>query len=46
MPAESTLDRDYFMAPDEAKSFGIIDEIIKQRPIEEVLQPSELKTTL
>ncbi|GAA0147469.1 serine protease [Lithospermum erythrorhizon] len=27
------LDRDYFMTPEEAKDFGIIDEVIDQRPM-------------
>lgn len=27
------MDRDYFMTPEEAKEFGIIDEVIDQRPI-------------
>ncbi|KAG6773685.1 hypothetical protein POTOM_021000 [Populus tomentosa] len=27
------MDRDYFMTPEEAKEFGIIDEVIDQRPM-------------
>ncbi|KAG6606902.1 ATP-dependent Clp protease proteolytic subunit 2, mitochondrial [Cucurbita argyrosperma subsp. argyrosperma] len=27
------MDRDYFMTPEEAKEFGIIDEVMDQRPI-------------
>ncbi|MBD2178955.1 ATP-dependent Clp endopeptidase proteolytic subunit ClpP [Pseudanabaena sp. FACHB-1998] len=33
--AEDT-DRDFFMAPDEAKSYGLIDEVVNQRPKFEV----------
>ncbi|PZV14986.1 MAG: ATP-dependent Clp endopeptidase proteolytic subunit ClpP [Pseudanabaena sp.] len=29
-------DRDFFMAPDEAKSYGLIDEVVTQRPKFEV----------
>jgi len=29
--AEDT-DRDFFMAPDEAKTYGLIDEVVNQRP--------------
>ena len=32
---EQTLDRDYFMTADEAKKFGIIDDVIKERTIPE-----------
>uniref|UniRef100_A0A7N0TPD2 ATP-dependent Clp protease proteolytic subunit n=1 Tax=Kalanchoe fedtschenkoi TaxID=63787 RepID=A0A7N0TPD2_KALFE len=31
---QKNMDRDYFMTPTEAKEFGIIDEIMDQRPIE------------
>ncbi|KAK6931878.1 Clp protease proteolytic subunit /Translocation-enhancing protein TepA [Dillenia turbinata] len=31
---QKNMDRDYFMAPQEAKEFGIIDEVIDQRPLE------------
>ncbi|KAL9672515.1 hypothetical protein QQ045_028766 [Rhodiola kirilowii] len=31
---QKNMDRDYFMTPAEAKEFGIIDEIMDQRPIE------------
>ena len=27
------MDRDYFMTPQEAKEFGIIDEVIDERPM-------------
>jgi ATP-dependent Clp protease protease subunit len=33
--AEDT-DRDFFMAPDEAKNYGLIDEVVSQRPKFEV----------
>ena len=29
---EKAMDRDNFMAPDEAKEFGLIDEVVTQRP--------------
>ena len=29
---EKSMDRDYFMTPEEAKSFGIIDDVITKRP--------------
>lgn len=32
---EQTLDRDYFMTAEEAKSFGIVDEVIIKRPTAE-----------
>jgi len=32
---EQTLDRDYFMTAEEAKKFGIIDDVIKERTISE-----------
>lgn len=32
---EAALERDTFMSPEEAKKFGIIDEVIKKRPDEE-----------
>ncbi len=32
---EAALERDKFMSPEEAKKFGIIDEVIKKRPEEE-----------
>lgn len=31
---EKNMDRDHFMTPQEAKEFGIIDEVIDQRPEE------------
>ena len=30
---QKNMDRDYFMTPQEAKEFGIIDEVIDQRPV-------------
>lgn len=27
------MERDLFMSPDEAKEFGIVDEVIEHRPI-------------
>ncbi|KAM7271468.1 hypothetical protein ACFE04_030682 [Oxalis oulophora] len=30
---QSYMDRDYFMTPEEAKEFGIIDEVMDQRPM-------------
>jgi ATP-dependent Clp protease, protease subunit len=37
---EKTLDRDYFMSADDAKAFGIVDEVIAKRepPLEEKLE--------
>ncbi len=32
---EKTLDRDYFMTAEEAKEFGIIDEVLTSRPVPE-----------
>ena len=32
---ENAMDRDNFMTPAEAKSFGLIDEVVEKRPIEE-----------
>ena len=32
---EKAMDRDNFMAPDEAKEFGLIDEVVTQRPVDE-----------
>jgi ATP-dependent Clp protease protease subunit len=29
---ESTLDRDHFMSSDEAKAFGIVDNVYDKRP--------------
>ncbi|XP_010522176.1 PREDICTED: ATP-dependent Clp protease proteolytic subunit 2, mitochondrial [Tarenaya hassleriana] len=31
---QKNMDRDYFMTPEEAKAFGIIDEVIDKRPME------------
>jgi hypothetical protein len=30
--AESSMERDHFMSPEEAKSFGLVDEVIERRP--------------
>ncbi|MCD7456421.1 hypothetical protein HAX54_031724 [Datura stramonium] len=30
---QKNMDRDYFMTPEEAKAFGIIDEVIDERPL-------------
>ncbi len=30
-------DRDFFMAPTEAKSYGLIDEVVTQRPKLEIV---------
>jgi ATP-dependent Clp protease protease subunit len=36
---ERTLDRDYFMSADDARAFGIVDEVItKRHPIEEKIE--------
>jgi len=32
---EKALDRDNFLTPDEAKSFGIIDQVFEKRPLPE-----------
>ena len=32
---ERTLDRDHFMTADQAKEFGLIDNVIDKRPIDE-----------
>ena len=32
---EAAMDRDNFMSPDEAKEFGLIDEVVTQRPFDE-----------
>ncbi|CAM6047495.1 unnamed protein product [Sphagnum compactum] len=29
---ESSMERDHFMSPEEAKSFGLVDEVIERRP--------------
>jgi ATP-dependent Clp protease protease subunit len=39
---EKTLDRDYFMAAEESKEFGMVDEVITVRPAGE---PGESETT-
>jgi ATP-dependent Clp protease protease subunit len=30
--AESSMERDHFMSPEEAKIFGLVDEVIERRP--------------
>jgi ATP-dependent Clp protease protease subunit len=36
---EKTLDRDYFLTADEARNFGIVDEVISKRhPLEEKVE--------
>jgi ATP-dependent Clp protease protease subunit len=37
---ERTLDRDHFMSADEAKAFGIVDEVMERRDHD----PEELKS--
>ena len=31
---ESAMERDYFLTPKEAQSFGLIDEVVEKRPVE------------
>jgi ATP-dependent Clp protease protease subunit len=31
---ETTLDRDHFMSADQAKDFGIIDQVLETRPLD------------
>ena len=38
LPTESTLDRDCYMSAPEARSWGLVDEIVKNRPAEEVIR--------
>ena len=33
LPAAQTLDRDKFQSAEEASAFGVIDEVIEQRPL-------------
>ena len=36
---EKTLDRDYFMSAEDARKFGLVDEVItKRHPLEEKLE--------
>jgi ATP-dependent Clp protease protease subunit len=35
---ERTLDRDYFMTAEQARAFGIVDQVIQKRPTDEVLE--------
>ncbi|MDR3463584.1 MAG: ATP-dependent Clp protease proteolytic subunit [Beijerinckiaceae bacterium] len=37
---ERTLDRDHFMSSDEAKDFGLVDQVIEKRPEEKAEQKS------
>ncbi|MGD0633288.1 MAG: ATP-dependent Clp protease proteolytic subunit [Beijerinckiaceae bacterium] len=37
---ERTLDRDHFMSSDEAKDFGLVDQVIEKRPEEKTEQKS------
>jgi ATP-dependent Clp protease protease subunit len=42
---EQSMERDFFMSPEEAKEFGLIDEIIEHRPaslITEAVKPSDV----
>lgn len=32
MLTESSMERDHFMSPEEAKLFGLVDEVIERRP--------------
>jgi ATP-dependent Clp protease protease subunit len=31
---ENTLDRDHFMSADQAKDFGIVDQVLETRPVD------------
>jgi ATP-dependent Clp protease protease subunit len=33
---ETAMERDNFLTPEEAKSFGLIDEVVYKRPVESV----------
>jgi len=35
---ERTLDRDYFLSAEDARTFGIVDEVITKRPLDEQIQ--------
>ena len=35
---ERTLDRDYFMTAEQARAFGIVDQVIQKRPTDETLE--------
>ena len=35
---EKTLDRDYFLSAEDARTFGIVDEVITKRPLDEQIQ--------
>jgi len=32
---ESSMERDKFLSPEEAKAFGLIDEVVDQRPFDD-----------
>jgi ATP-dependent Clp protease protease subunit len=38
---ENTLDRDHFMSSDEAKAFGIVDQVITKRPDDSSAAPGK-----
>jgi len=38
---EDALDRDKFMSPEEAREFGIIDEVVQQRPLPDGVEPEK-----
>ncbi|SFK13668.1 ATP-dependent Clp protease proteolytic subunit [Methylocapsa palsarum] len=38
---ESTLDRDHFMSSDEAKAFGLVDQVITKRPDDSAAAPGK-----
>jgi len=40
---EEAVERDRFMSPDEAKDFGIIDEVVSSRPVQEDDEEGEAK---
>ncbi|MDQ4059702.1 MAG: ATP-dependent Clp endopeptidase proteolytic subunit ClpP [Pseudomonadota bacterium] len=35
---ERTLDRDYFMTAEQARAFGIVDQVLQKRPTDELLE--------
>ena len=41
---EQALDRDNFLSPEEAKKFGLIDEVVKSRPANEESANDKNKT--
>jgi len=38
---EDAMDRDNFMDPEQAKTFGIIDEVVEKRPAREAQPPAK-----